>query len=180
MQTEQEIRKAIDEFPRYDITNLGRVFNRNTGREMAHSQVQYGIITVGLIQDVLDDDEGYVVQHSVQKTRSIKSLVAKAFVPGESRTFNTPIQLDGDRNNLRADNIAWRPRWFAIRYTRQMYSQEDWYFTGPIIDITHNVVYETIFEAAVANGLLCKDILSSLRIKKPVFPNGSQFRYYNT
>ena len=179
MQNEQEVTKVIEDFPRYEISNFGRVFNRETGREMAHSRVQYGIHTVGLIQDVVSQIDGYLTHDSVQKTRSIKSLVAKAFVEGQTESFDTPVQLDGDRGNLHASNIVWRPRWFAIRYTRQMYNQEDWYFAGPIVDITNNEVYDSIFHAATSLGLLCKDIRISLHNGRPVFPYGLQFKWVN-
>jgi hypothetical protein len=179
MQMEQEVRKVIPEFPRYEITNYGRVFNRDTGREMALSQNQFGIVTISLVRDVDVTRDGYITQGYEQRTRSVKSLVARAFVPGETDRFNTPIQLDGDRTNVRADNIMWRPRWFAIRYTRQFYNLEDWYFNGPIIDITHGIEYDNYYHAAITNGLLCRDIRTCILNRKAVFPSGEQYRFKN-
>src|SRR5262245_25084412 len=100
MSMEQEVRKTIEEFPRYEITNLGRVFNRDTGREMVLSHNQYGIITVSMMKDVPTRIGEFVSNGHIQRTRSVKSLVAKAFVPGETDKFNTPILLDGDKTNL--------------------------------------------------------------------------------
>lgn len=179
MQMDQEVRKVIPEFPRYEVTNYGRVFNRDTGREMVLCQNQFGIVTVGLMMDVEYDVDGSYSHGYEQRTRSVKSLVARAFVPGETDKFNTPIQLDGNRENVRADNIMWRPRWFAIRYTRQMYNIQDWFFHGPVTDITNNVDYEDYFQAATTNGLLCKDIRLSVLNKKAVFPTGDQYRFLN-
>lgn len=180
MKTEQEVAKVIEDFPRYEVTTFGRVFNRETGREMAQNQIQYGIVTVSLMQDVEIVIDGYTTHQSIQKSRSVKSLVAKAFVEGHSDVFDTPIQLDGNRENLHASNIMWRPRWFAIRYTRQMYNQEEWFFTIPIVDTTNDVIYDSIFDAATTMGLLCRDIKMSLHNDKPVFPYGTQFSYMNT
>jgi hypothetical protein len=180
MSMEQEVRKTIEEFPRYEITNLGRVFNKDTGREMVLSHNQYGIITVSMMKDVPTHIGEYVSNGHIQRTRSVKSLVAKAFVPGESDKFNTPILLDGDKTNLRASNMAWRPRWFAVRYTRQFYTVEDWYFHGPIVDVTNHIQYDSYFDAATANGLLCKDIRLSIFNNKRVFPTGDQYRFPST
>lgn len=177
MQMEQEARKIIPEFPRYEITSYGRVFNRDTGREMVLCENQGGIVTVGLMKDVEINLDGYMTHHFEQRTRSVKSLVAKAFVEGESDRFNTPIQLDGDRTNLHASNIRWRPRWFAIRYTRQMYNIQDWFFNGPIRDITNDIIYDNYFQAATTNGLLCQDIRTCIFNRKAVFPTGEHYRF---
>lgn len=177
MQMEQEVRKVIADFPRYEVTNYGRVFNRDTGREMVLCQNQYGIVTISLMKEVEIHVDGYVTHEFQQRTRSVKSLVARAFVPGENNKFNTPIQLDGDKGNLHASNIMWRPRWFAIRYTRQMYNIEDWFFNGPVVDITNNIQYASYFDAATTNGLLCHDIRLCILNHKGVFPTGDHYRY---
>lgn len=180
MQMEQEVIKTIPEFPRYEISSYGRVFNRETGRELTNCHVQYGIVSVSLLQDVEIEIDGYLTHKSVQKTRSVKSLVARTFVEGETDRFNTPIQLDGNRDNLHVSNIVWRPRWFAIRYTRQFYNQEPWFNIGPIVDVRNELVYENVFRAAISNGLLCEDIRKSIYNGKQTFPNGLVFERLKT
>ena len=97
----------IEGFPNYEITNFGRVFNVKTGREMTLSPTMSGDLTVGLVRD------------GIQYRRSVKNLVARAFVPGETSIYDTPIQIDRDKYNLHVSNIVWRPRWFAIKYALQ-------------------------------------------------------------
>jgi hypothetical protein len=179
MQIEQEVRRVIPDFPRYEITNYGRVFNIDTGREMVLTRNQAGIVMVGLMTDVDYSIDGHVSHTYEQRTRSVKSLVAREFVQGETDKFNTPIQLDGNRDNLHASNIVWRPRWFAIRYTRQMYNLEDWFYNGPIRDITNDVKYDNYLQAAITNGLLCKDIRRCILNRKAVFPTGDHYRFLN-
>lgn len=165
MINEIEESKPIPGFPNYEVTSFGRVFNVRTGREMALSPTEIGVLTVGLVYD------------HVQYRRSVKVLVARAFVPGESPKLNTPIQLDGNRNNLYANNIVWRPRWLAWEYARQFRDPPVWFFNGPIVDVIDGAIYDSIIEAALMTGTLCKDINLSIVNKTRVFPTGEQYVY---
>jgi hypothetical protein len=162
---EIEYEKEIPEFPIYTISNRGRVHNNFTGRQMVLSPTIQGDLTVGLMK------------HNIQYRRSVKSLVAKAFVPGETNIFNTPIQLDGDKENLDATNIVWRPRWFAHEYAAQFRNHPRWYTKGPLLDVVNQLHYETVFEAAIANGILCKHIQAAIPSDTYVFPTGQKFIY---
>lgn len=160
-----EVSAQINGFENYEVTNHGRVFNIMTGREMVRSPTMNGDLTVGLVRD-----------HK-QHRYSVKGLVAREFVPGETEIFNTPILLDGDKHNLHVANIVWRPRWFAWLHTRQFSRDQDWYHFGPIVDTTTNTTYETYLAASIANGILCSDIKDSIYNGRRVFPTHQQFRY---
>ena len=125
-----------------------------------------GELTVGLMRE------------GTQYRRSVKVLVATAFVDGYSDIFNTPIQLDGNKSNLNDWNIRWRPRWFAWKYAHQFSEMyPSWYYRGPIFDTTYNIQYVTILEAALTNGTLCEDIRDSILNDTIVFPTGEKFVY---
>jgi hypothetical protein len=157
---------TIPKFLNYEITNWGRVFNKRTGRQMVLSPTLQGDLTVGL------------TRNRIQYRRSVKVLVARSFVRGENEIFNTPIQLDGDKYNLHAENIVWRPRWFAWDYGRQFNDEmPSWFFRGPILDVENNIEYEHVLEAAIANGSLCKDIRAAIPAKTHVFPGGEKYIY---
>lgn len=154
----------IEDFPDYCVTERGEVINIRTNRTLTLSPTQHGDLTVGLMKD------GW------QYRRSVKVLVARAFVEGETDIFDTPIQLDGDKRNLHASNIMWRPRWFAWKYHKQFdIPYPDWFYAGPIMDITSNQRYHCIFEAAIGNGLLCEEIHLSLKTSKFTFPTAQIF-----
>lgn len=155
--------KMVEGFEDYRVSNYGRVFNDYSGREMVLSPTMYGDLSVGMYR------------HGQQFRRSVKGLVARAFVPGEDDVFDTPILLDGDRHNLKSTNILWRPRWFALKYIRQITDPHQWQFQGPIIDVTHRIEYQSIMEAAMLNGLLCADIRRSIIEGRRVFPNGETY-----
>lgn len=150
----------------YFVTSDGRVINIKTERDMIFTPTQAGELTVGLMRE------------GKQHRRSVKVLVAEAFVDGKDELFDTPIQLDGNRENLRADNILWRPRWFAWRYIRQFNDPiPSWYYIGPIYDASNNMEYRSIHEAAITNGNLCEDIHESILYGRPVFPGGETYVY---
>lgn len=156
----------IPGFNHYQISTDGDVLNTKTGRYLIPTPTQAGEPTVGLMQD------------HIQHRRSVKVLVAEAFVPGKSETFDTPIQLDGNRNNLSANNILWRPRWFAWRYIRQFNDPvPSWYYMGPIYDVINDMQYRFILEAAITTGSLCENIRESVLHEARVFPGGEKYVY---
>lgn len=155
---------VIEGFWDYSISPEGEVINNKTDRIMTLSPTENGDLTVGLIKD------------GIQYRRSVKVLVARAFVEGETEIFDTPIQLDGNKNNLRADNIVWRPRWFAWRYTRQFEEPHPyWYNSGPVVDIMNRLRYRSVFSASTINGVLCEDVYRSTINEQRVFPTGQIF-----
>jgi hypothetical protein len=160
-----EIRKTIDDFPNYEVSNYGRFFNVRTGREMKLSPTMNGDLTVGLMKD------GHQFRFSA------KGIVARTFVEGENELFNTPILLDGDKLNLHVDNIVWRPRWFAWHYTRQFFNVPNWYFYGPIVDRATLREYRNYIEVAMTHGLLCQNIMESIYNGLLTFPTHQKFAY---
>lgn len=158
--------RAVPDFDEYVISSDGRVINIKTDRELVFTPTQNGEYTVGMMG-------GYPRK---QFRRSVKVLVAEAFVPGKTEEFDTPILLDGNRRNLDSYNILWRPRWFAHKYSSQFNEPiPSWYYVGPIIDIKDRMEYQNIFEAAITNGCLCEDIHESILHGRLVFPTGSRF-----
>lgn len=156
-----EIWVVCDEFPEYSVSSLGRISNTKRGKIVKQSVTQQGAAKVNFFKD------------GVRHTRSVKVLVAHAFVEGRTPTFDTPMHLDGDQLNNSADNLVWRPRWFAWKYKRQLEHTE--YFEAftdkPIKDIKTGLVYSNIVEAAMTNGLLFTEIRRSLLDQTPVFPS---------
>jgi hypothetical protein len=154
----------IEGFEQYLISNYGRVMNAETNRVLVLSNNRLGIITVTLSLD------------AKHYTRSVSRLVADHWLPRpELETFNTPIQLDGDRTNTRVDNMAWRPRWFAREYRMQLRKKH--YLLGPIECIETGEVFDNTWDAAKAYGLLEKEIASTLHRSTPVWPTRQRFRF---
>lgn len=153
--------RIVEEFPTYKVSNYGDVLNHASGRVLKQSQTKAGLVKVGLVSG------------GVQYTRSVAVLVAEAFVLGRSDIFNTPIHMDGDQTNNRADNLMWRPRWFAWKYFRQF--DEPRRGNRAIVDIHSGREYKNLFEAATTHGLLTQDIAKAISLKAPVFPTKQYF-----
>lgn len=156
---------TLADFPNYLISNHGDIVNKSTGRWLHQSHATGGVVKVGL------------VRAGKQHTRSVKVLVAEHFVEGRDEVFDTPIHLDGDRDNNRADNLVWRPRWFAWEYARQFSNITDNDRIGPLRDVETRETYFDIVECAVLNGLLFKDIRKSMALKESVFPTFQTFEF---
>lgn len=158
-----EVWATIEEFPRYSVSSLGFVMNVRTEKLVKPHLNQQGGLYVSLFED------------DTQHGRSLKKLVARAFVEGESNMMDTPICLDGDKRNNRADNLMWRPLWFAQKYARQFtteYAQAD---AGPVYDMSNEERYETVRDAAMSNGLLFRGVFISTYTNAPVFPTDQVF-----
>lgn len=158
-----EIWSVIEMFPNYMISNYGIVLNHDSGRHIKESTNPRGTVKVGLVKG------------GVQYTRSVRLLVAEAFVPKERDGFDTPINLDGDQHNNVAWNIMWRPRWFAWKYFREFTNPPPSRTRGPVIDIETLEVYDTFSDAGMANGVLTADVWRSIYLKQPTFPTNQMF-----
>ena len=158
-----ELWKKIPEFPRYSVSNEGRVKNDLTGRIMRCALNQQEVLNVGLM-------------NGHQRHRSVPLLVATAFVSGRSEIFDTPICLDADPWNCRANNLVWRPRWFAVRYKRQWRDQDIGILLNrQIRNCNTGEVFADSRECAMWYGLLEWDLFQSIQHRTYVWPLYQQF-----
>lgn len=158
--------EELEEFPDYAISENGDIVNIKTGAPRRVSMNQQGVCKISLY-----DSGGRLV------TKSVALLVANLFVRRDDRpTFDTPIHLNGDKMNCRADNLAWRPRWFAIKYHKQFRSEHFYAARAVIIDLDTEEVYETVRDACVANGLYYQDVIKSFNEETFCFPTWQNFR----
>jgi hypothetical protein len=161
-----EFWKPIERFPGYSVSDHGRIRADKSGRILALSENQYGLVQVGLMRD------------GKQRHRSVPLLVAKAFIEAPGGPFDTPINMDGDRHNNHVDNLVWRPRWFAVKY--------NWQFKYPlvdailerIIDLKSGDISNNSFDCATKYGLLEEDLVYSIRNRTYVWPTFQEFGIY--
>lgn len=152
-------------FPGYEIHEDGMVRNERTQHVLKTSPNSEGIIRVGLMKQA----------SGKQVNASLPRLVARAFVQGRSVQFDTPIQLNGNRFDCSAGNIAWRPRWFAVKFFNQFEDTDDPLFRAKIYDVETLREYSDSREAASANGLLEAAIMNSVVSGEPCFPTWQIF-----
>jgi len=160
--------KRILEFPDYSISNQGRVRNDVNRRMMAILVNQRGIAHVGMTKG----------RH--QYKRSIARLVAEYFLPEHPNpNFDTPINLDGDRLNNEVENLAWRPKWFAMRYVRQFHKGIPEIIV-PIKNMKTGEVFSDSRAASIHYGLLEKEILHGVLNHTYVWPTYIVFGFHRS
>jgi NUMOD4 motif len=156
--------RPIEHFPEYSVSNYGRIRTDKSGRILVLSENQYGLLQVGMMRD------------GIQYHRSVPLLVAKAFIPEPDGPFDTPINLDGDRHNNHIDNLAWRPRWFAIKYNQQFKHPYPYPILSPLEDMKTGEVSLDSTDCAKKYGLLEEDLVLSVLNRTYVWPTYQEFR----
>lgn len=143
--------ETLEEFPQYAVSNFGEFVNMRTDRDVNPSRNQMGHAKVTLVSE------------RQQYTRSVAQLVAQAFVPRneEDVHFDTPIHLDGDLMNCMADNLMWRPRWYAIRYQKQFQFEDFHNDQGHRQELNSGDIYTSMKEVCTTNGLYYYDVIKS-------------------
>jgi hypothetical protein len=155
----------IDAFPLYEVSSYGRIRSERREEGLSLSQNQYGVVQIGLFKD------------GIQYHRSVALLVARAFLPRTAMAaFDTPINLDADRWNNNVDNLAWRPRWFAVKYNQQFRYAPSKSIELPLEDIKTGLVSENSLDCATTYGLLEEDLVESIENHTYVWPTYQQFR----
>ena len=160
---DDELWQQIEHFPEYSVSNYGSIRSDKSGRILQLNLNQYGLLQVGLMHD------------GEQKHRSVTLLVAKAFLPQPSGPFDTPINLNGNRLDNFVGNLAWRPRWFAVKYNRQFRHPYTDPIPLPIIDLKTGEVSENSLECAKRYGLLEEDLVYSINNRTYVWPTYQEF-----
>ncbi len=161
-----EVWKVLDEFPNYSISSEGRVRNDYYRRLLKISVTRDGTPKVNLSNTIGRYD-----------TRAVRTLVAHMFVPNETETFNTPINLDGNKLNNFADNLAWRPRWFAVKYGMQFQDPniQVYHNSSPVVHVESNTTYPSVYAAGTDRGFLFLQIMQAAFNHATVFPYWEHF-----
>lgn len=161
-----EVWKEIEDFPGYSVSDFGRVRNDKTGKILVLTKTQQGLVKVGLVKD------------GAQWSRSVALLVATAHLerPIGLDYYDTPINLDGNRENNRLENLMWRPRWFAVKYHKQFDDAARKGYIVPIQALGTGEIYANSMEAAMRYGILAEDTVKSVLQNTYVFPTYQKFK----
>lgn len=153
----------IELFPGYSVSSYGRIRTDKSERILSLNPNQFGVLQVGMMRD------------GEQRHRSVPLLVATHFIPNPGGPFDTPINLDGDRNNNHVENLTWRPRWFAVKYNKQFRNPYHNRINAPIMEMkTHEISINSL-ECAKKYGLLEEDLVLSIINRTYVWPTYQTF-----
>jgi NUMOD4 motif len=158
--------RNIVQFPNYEISNKGEVYNTKYGRVMKTSLTPFGHVKITLTSDLTGE----------RFTRSVAKLVGEAFVEPPDPLCDDIVVLDGNFQNLASENLVWRPRWFAWRYTHQFRQpQPHHYQVVAIINLVTGREYDSVIDTAMVEGLLFEDVWRSTYTKEGIYPYGDIF-----
>jgi hypothetical protein len=155
---------SIPGFPKYSVDPLGQVRKESTGRLVRSHMNQTGSVYVSLMRENWE-----------LCSRSLARIVAHVFLEPPTENFDTPINLDGDRWNCAADNLMWRPRWFAIQYHQQFEIPFRGRMYGPLRDLKSQEVSQGSLAVACRYGLLERDVVLSIMNRTYVWPTYQMF-----
>jgi len=155
--------RSLLEYPGYGISDLGRVESQRTGRTLRTSINRQGVLKVDLWIE------------NFRYTRSVGMLVAETYLdPPQQENFNTLIHLNGDRSDVRARNLMWRPRWFAIKYHRQFELAEFHNNWMRLEDVATGEKL-TLKDACMKYGLTFISVAVAVHNREEVYPTGQIF-----
>lgn len=141
-----EIRRKILNFPRYEVTEEGDVYNQN-GLKLKQEKTRNGYLRVSL-------SDG----KNKHKRMSVHRLVAEAFIPNPN---NLP-QVD-HKNEIKTDNHVSNLRWVTplenLEHSRIIEKASKAKFTK-IRCITTGEIFSSIKEACETYGLSHSNIVS--------------------
>lgn len=155
--------RRIPEFPDYSVSDQGTVRNDDTGRKLTLLVNQRSIVHVGLTHS------------KIQYKRSVSRLVAEAFIENYYNldSFDSIINLNGNRLDNAATNLAWRPRWFAIKYYQEL--NENLFDPHAIQELTTGERFKSTRDAVMRYGIFEEEILASILKTTRVWPTGHRF-----
>ena len=152
------------DFPGYWISDRGMVRHRDRDQSVTVSMNRTGSVYVSLWRD------------NRANSRSLPLLVASTFLDApQHESFDAAINLNGVRRDCRAENLMWRPTWFARKYHQQFRNGQRG-FKIPVILLDTGEIFPTSWEAAVKYGLLDSDILARTYNNEKVWPYNYSFR----
>ena len=161
--SEDVVWETIPGFVNYEVGTNGEVRNERSGRILRQNANASGTVYVGMVRG------------GTQHHRSVALMVLSTFVPQTNPAFDTPIHLNGSRFDNRVDNLTWRPRWFAVKYNREIQALRP-RIDAPIENASSGMVHRDSLECAKHYGVLESDLELSIVNRTYVWPVYQLFR----
>lgn len=141
--------KDVEGFPNYEVSRMGDIRNKNTGRMLKQHDNRRRLLFVRLYKD------GH------PNTVAVHTLVARAFVE-HAPEWNADriLHQDGDYTNCRAENLLWRNRFYFAKKefeNQRAHPLDD----REVIDLSEGMVYKNALDAARKLCLLEELVLLS-------------------
>ena len=157
---------SIEDFPPYEVSDSGRVRNGDNGRVLGIYDNGHGVLQV------------VIRRGNCNNARAIHRLVAEAFLDPAPDDC-VPMHVDGDWGNNKPENLVWKPRWFAVKWTKQS-KQTTPRDCRRVRVIKSGEVYPNALECAKAIGGVEEYVLITAQSRWETTYMGSRFEFvYN-
>ena len=157
--------KTVEDYPNYEISNFGRLRNKNTSYILKEIIDKSGYITFGVTVN--------------GKSKFLKShrLVALNFIPNPNNKLEVN-HIDEDKSNNRVVNLEWCDRKYNVNYgnRNEIVSKK---VSKPIVVIYPNGTRKTYSSAKVCSDILNlhrQSIVDVLKNRRPSH-KGLKFEY---
>ncbi len=162
----------VPEFPKYLVSRDGEIFNELTLLPLLPSVNTRNIVSVVLFKN------------GKPHRRAIAPIVLDAFVPEHRRRdYNTcHIHLNGNKTDCHSENLARRPRWFAVKYHQQFIdpSLEAWCLMPVVMEETGEK-FDRAIDCCMKYGLLVSNVvMAAVNPGDVEIESMSTFRVYQT
>lgn len=154
-----EIWTPIQGFEGYEVSSMGYVRRSDNREQLSMSYTHDGSVKVNMSAN------------KRQYTRSVRRLVAEAFVSKPNEKCDTPINLDGDPTHNWSSNLAWRPRGYAWEYAHQFSEPPHPKYNIPIYNKHTAESFTNVMEAGIYYGLLWRLIYTSCVTGRQAYPS---------
>jgi hypothetical protein len=147
----------------YYVSNRGQVRSET-------AMLQIGSVNDGSLSVVLTSEK-------TSRPYLVRRLVAEAFCAKLGPNCGTVVHLDGDKTHCDANNLVWRPRWYAWQYCHQFNTpiRSDW--MRPVFNIRLDEEFNSVIQAGMYYGILWKEVYRSAIEHVSIFPHGFEFAF---
>lgn len=145
--------------PGYSINQEGWVRNDETDKLLKRSFFENGEPAVS-----------FRISGRLVRKQVTTLMAATWMAPHEYARFDTPMHLDGDRQNCHVDNLMFRPRWFVRRYHRECLENQFPQWDRPFKIVEWDQTFQTPWECARRHGFLQGDIMLAVMNQGFLFP----------
>jgi len=158
-----EVWAPIEGFPPYEASDQGRIRNGDSGKLLGLYDNGHGVIQVVLRRG------------GKNHARAVHRLVAESF-DGVPTDDMVPMHRNGDRSDNRYENLVWRTRSFAVKWTRQekQFVPRD---HRRVVHARSGTVYANALECAKDLGGLEDLVLLTAQSLWPTTYLGSKFHF---
>lgn len=106
----------LADFEGHEVNSRGEIRHMKSKNRLMTSTNQFGTIYVSIRN----------TREGKYQNKPVAVLVAETFVARTNAEHDTVIHLDGNQQNVHAENLRWGSRWHAIAYHREIV-QEFWH-----------------------------------------------------